>query len=446
MKTWNALALVLVLVSSPAVLAQASGTEAPPASAAADASAEALRIYEEGKRLYDAKDYAGALQKFDEAAIIEPGKARWQYNRGLTLRKLGRYDEAREALLRSRELDPQYKRAEIDDKLTEMGFPVEDAPVPAGGTPAPESAPAEDPGPLATFLGVVICLGVPTGLLIGVILLIRALLRKKPGAPGQAASRPRRTYAPGELSARSSRLAKLGDLLVSVEHAMRLGEDPDARALLNRATDSEHKARVALMTADRGEEDLRKVDALLGEAESMAQQAMERVRTRFGEQAFSGTGERVGCYFCARPLANPEFRRRVPLKRGADVTEVLACPPCANIAATGQSPAVKVHPQGGRQVHWSEAAGYDPYVHRHRVFPGIQSVPAWNFTPERSVGELAMMAAGGALVGGAAVYAAGKLLDLDGAREAALAQEAAMAAARNQVGPEGHDRDWRDHS
>jgi len=340
-KPCNALALVWVLISSPVVLAQAPGDPAaPPPSASADSSAAALRVYEEGKRRYDAKDYVGALRKFDEAAALEPGKARWQYNRGLVLRKLDRYDEAREALLRSRELDPAYKRAEIDDKLTEMGFPVDSAPVPADGTPVPASAPRasapqEPEDPVANAIALVICIGVPAALGVGLIVFLRAMFRKEPAAPAKAPARPRRAYAPGELAARSDRLARLGETLVSVEHAMRLGEDPDARALLNRATDSEQKARAALLTAGQGEEELPRADALLSEAESMAQQAMERLRTQFGEQAFSGTGERVGCYFCARPLANAEFRRRVPLKRGAEVTEVLACPPCANLAAAG---------------------------------------------------------------------------------------------------------------
>jgi hypothetical protein len=96
-------------------------------------------------------------------------------------------------------------------------------------------------------------------------------------------------------------------------------------------------------------------------------------------------------------------------------------------------------------MHWSELDGYDPYTHRHKPYPGTSTVPAWKFTPERSVAEVAAMAAGGALVGGVAAYAISELLDLDGAREAAAAQAATQAAAM-QASQHREERDWKDHS
>ena len=96
----------------------------------------------------------------------------------------------------------------------------------------------------------------------------------------------------------------------------------------------------------------------------------------------------------------PPSGLQVPLKRGSSVTPCSACPPCANMAAAGQPPPVKVRVEGnGRMVHWSELGGFDPYTHRHKPYPGTRNVPAWDFAPQRSLAEVAAIAAGGAAVG-----------------------------------------------
>ena len=100
----------LLFVSTPA-LAQAPGP-----------AERALATYEEGKKLYDDGDYSGARSKFISAIKVEPENPRWHYNLGLAQRQLDNYQAARQSLLRARELDPVYKRAEIDQKLVSMGF------------------------------------------------------------------------------------------------------------------------------------------------------------------------------------------------------------------------------------------------------------------------------------------------------------------------------------
>ncbi len=77
--------------------------------ASPEPSPAAMSVYDEGKRLYDGKDYTSALERFDRCASMEPQVARWQYNRGLALKKLKRDGEAREAFHRSQGLDPAYK-------------------------------------------------------------------------------------------------------------------------------------------------------------------------------------------------------------------------------------------------------------------------------------------------------------------------------------------------
>ncbi|MRR49296.1 MAG: tetratricopeptide repeat protein, partial [Rhodocyclaceae bacterium] len=84
--------------------------------------AAALAIYAEGKKAYDAGDYVTARSKFIQAIKRDPNNARWYYNLGLVHRQLDNTQAARQALLKARELAPNYKKAEIDKKLSSMGF------------------------------------------------------------------------------------------------------------------------------------------------------------------------------------------------------------------------------------------------------------------------------------------------------------------------------------
>jgi hypothetical protein len=454
-KPWYLLALALLL--GPVTVAQTAAGSGGAAAEDTVGNAQALKVYEEGKRLYDAKDYAGALEKFDQAATLEPGKARWQYNRGLALRKLNRYQEARDALLKSRALEPEYKRGEIDDKLREMGFSTSED----SSTSGPASAPGSDAASSSkTTAGDVIIIGVGIILVLAfngfiLFLVVRTILavirRAKAGRSSDEESpRTRRTSKPPmrsvDVSPLDQRLDRVASALIPVEHALRLQEDADLRAMLNQATMAEQRARDEMEKARVGKVNPQAAESLVRAAEEGSTAATERARTLFGDRAFLPEGERVGCYFCARPLANASFRMQVPLKRGSAVTPVLACPPCANMASAGQPPPVKVRMEaGGRMVHWSELGGYDPYTHRHKPYLGIRMVPAWDFTPQRPLGEVAAMAAGGAVAAGLAAYGVSRLLDLDGAREAAAAQAAAQAAAR-QAGQRREERDWKDHS
>ncbi|WP_225411136.1 tetratricopeptide repeat protein [Stigmatella hybrida] len=425
----NILALGVLLLLAPLAWAQ-EAPEAPPSQAGADVSAQALAVYEQGKRLYDAKDYAGALGWFDQAAALEPGKARWQYNRGLALRKLNRFDEARDALLHARTLDPAYKQAEIDGKLREMGF----------AETGQESSSASSPSPMLLPLA---CLLISGGILLFVMYRVfktTSAVRRR-GPSGLEPPVP-----PKDLQRYEARLEKSAGKLIQVEHALRLNEDDDLRAVLNQATMAEQRAREALARVQPGGLWLPEAEVEVQNAQESAEAARQWAQRLFGEKAFLPEGERVGCYFCARPLANATFRKGVPLKRGTDVTNVLACPPCANMASAGQPPPVKVlMAPGGKAQHWSELAGYDPYTHRHKTYPNLSQVPAWQYTPERSLGEVAALAAGGALATGLAAYGVSKLLDLDGASEAAAAQAAAQEAAV-RAGERNQERDWRDHS
>ncbi|MDC0709964.1 hypothetical protein POL68_15930 [Stigmatella sp. ncwal1] len=441
MKQGNILALGVMLLLAPMARAQEEAGDPAPSEAA---SAQALAVYEQGKRLYDAKDYLGALERFDQAAALEPDKARWQYNRGLTLRKLNRFEEARTALLHSRALDPAYKQAEIDDKLQEMGF---------SDTPAPEIKRVASPTPTGfQGLGSLLC-GV--GPFVGALAILywmfrRSASRRQREHGGPLPSSAQLPAVPvsqrEEFAPQDPRLDPVSNSLAQVEHALRLDEDADLRALLNQATMAEQRAREALERARKKQLPQKAAEEQLRAAQESTEAAVKRARSLFGERAFQPEGERVGCYFCARPLANPAFRAQVPLKRGEDITKVLSCPPCANMASAGQPPPVKVHQmRNGQTEHWSELDGYDPYTHRHKPYPHMNLVPAWQYTPERSLGEVAALAAGGALATGLAAYGVSKLLDLDTASEAAAAQAATQASAV-QAGQRREERDWRDHS
>ena len=238
-------------------------------------------------------------------------------------------------------------------------------------------------------------------------------------------------------------------MLIQVEHALRTREDADLRAQLNQATQSEQRARQALERAEKNLATSAPVKGLVDDVHQHAELALGHARELFGEQALLPKGERVGCYFCARPLANPDFRRRVPIKRRAQVHEVLACPPCANMAAAGQPPPVTVQRRPkGRILHWSELPDYDPYTHRHQPLPDMGTALAWEKTSLRPLGEVAALAAGG-LATGLAAYGVSLLLDLDSVSEEVAAHAAAQAAtqaAAKKASESRENRDWKDHS
>lgn len=421
----------------------------PPAQAATATGEQALAIYEQGKKLYDAGDYAGARSRFIEAIRIEPDNARWHYNLGLVNRQMDNFHAARQSLLKARELDPAYKRAEIDQKLASMGFDV--AGVPGGAVDPVAHADAED-GDASFVLWMVA--GV-FGLVLAFIGIVFWLIGRS-GRAATTASATRKTDPragpppdPAEVAALLTRTDAAATRLVAVEHALRLGEHADLRSQLDHATRIEQTLRALLAQAATGDpHTFRKAGRMIADLEESANRATRLAEGSFGAEAFAAPGEKAGCYFCARPLANAEFRRPVAVKRGDARTEVLACPDCAQAAKEGEAPAVLASADG--KSHWSETLGFDPYAARHRAVGNLKRIPAWQFAPQRGFAELAMLAGGAALAGGALAALARPaqadepVLDLDAAREAGLAQEAVRATAQRAT--EQRSERYADHS
>jgi len=412
--------------------------------------AAALAIYAEGKNAYDAGDYVTARSKFIQAIKRDPNNARWYYNLGLVHRQLDNIQAARQALLKARELDPNYKKAEIDKKLSSMGFggggeatpsatPASENPT--GNTLAPTTNP--EPPPIPEEEGTLIPwegLAIGGGFLFMVGVGLFAFLRGRSSQAAPAAT-PLRAALEGRLKEVAAQLAQ-------VEHALRLGEHPDLRNQLEYATRAEATARRKLaQTVSNDKKAMQKTLQSLDEASNAATKAVALATQLHGPAAFADQGEAVGCFFCARPLANPEVRRIVSMKRGDTRQEVLACPECAAQAGRGESPAVRTGPDG--QTHWSEQPGFDPYAARHGLQADGKRVPAWQFQPARPVADIARTASGG-LLGGAGLLAAGAavaaplLFDLDAARQTGLAQEALKASARQASGDRSSS--FSDHS
>lgn len=423
---------------TPLALAQ---TESAPAPAAAKASAQSL--YDEGKKLYDAGDYAAARAKFAEAARRDPENARWFYNLGLAQRQLDNYQAARQAFMRARELNPDYKKKEIDDKLQTMGFDPGAAPdaqprslnsvqgpdgqTPDGAVVNLEEGTVEEEEDYSGLIAFIVM----TTLLVGasIFVLRRTLASAKPG--GGKASVVNIDHQ--AIATAREKLQAIGEQLISVEHAMRLGEHADLRSLLEHATLLEAAARQELEKAKQGNASaLAKAQQHITEAGSNAKQAHELATRLYGDKAFAEQGERIGCFFCARPLANPEVRQPVGMKRGNDTDTVLACPDCAAQAARGEAPRIRTGQS--QQQHWSDDPDFDPYRARHSDSPA-RRVPAWDFRPMQPVSKLAQQAGGGALLGvgalagAGAAMAANHLLDLDALRASEQTQKAASETA-----------------
>jgi hypothetical protein len=416
------------------------------AQAATPANPQALATYEQGKKLYDAGDYAGARSRFIEAIRIEPDNARWHYNLGLVHRQMDNFQAARQSLLKARELDPDYKRAEIDQKLASMGFGAADNT--AGNAQAvPQAVP--DDGDASFVLWMVA--GV-FGVVIAFIGMVFWLIRRGGSAASPATGKADVRSAPppgkAEVAALRNRTDTAAAQLVGVEHALRLGEHADLRNQLDHATRIESALREQLAQAAAGDgHAFRKAGRAIVDLEDSTQRATALAKSAFGDAAFAAQGDRAGCYFCARPLANAEYRRPVAVKRGNTHAEVIACPPCALAAQRGEAPAILASADG--KTHWSETPDFDPYAARHQANGELRRLPAWRFAPQRSFGELAMLAGGAALAGGALAALArpaqaAPTLDLDAAREAGLAQEAARATAQRAA--EQRSERFADHS
>jgi tetratricopeptide (TPR) repeat protein len=418
---------------------------------------QALAVYEQGKVLYDAKDYGGALAKFDEAIALEPTKARWHYNRGLALKKLKRDDEAIAALLESRRLDPAYKQPEIDQKLSELGY----APPSSSGAPQPVtsgrstpaiSVPNEPDEWLVVGIGLLIGgFGCFTAISV-VVGVIRTIMRASNTAAtaveaargkGAPTMRPGVNNAPAALEQARAGLRECAASLGQVEHGLSLGEDAEVRRDADRAATNLQTARKALEAASRDERPVGEVTAALDRARAATKQALDRLLQLHGERVLSTVGPRAGCFFCARALPNPKAGESVQLRSSAGVVTVAACRTCARRVGTGTPPPVLMV-DGDQRRHWAELDDFNPYVHAHAPPPNATEVNAWNvMNTGTGLSPLATIA-GGAVLGALGAVAAGRIINLDNLKESALASAAAAASAHAATGR--RSTEYSDHS
>ncbi len=409
---------------------------------------QAMAVYEQGKALYDAKDYAGALEKFDAASRLEPSKARWHYNRGLALKKLKRDGDAREALLKSRALEPDYKRAEIDQKLSELG-----------GGPSPgnssQSVLEKTEAESETAWGFRIVAYV---LIAGVIFTVFSksiqrfgkwfisLLVTTEGAgasTADAAPKQPTNNSPEQLEAVAARLRETAEALAQVEHGLSLGEDALARGHVDRAATNLASVRKGFEAARRNQRPLSDLTQALDRASEAITLGQQRLVALYGERALRARGPRAGCFFCARALPTPEAGVAVQLRSSSGVTTVAACPTCARRVGTGTPPPVLMV-DGDQRRHWSEVDEFDPYVEAHAPPARAVEAPAWNvMNAGAAVPSLATFA-GGAVLGALGAAAAGRLINLDTLKESSLASAAAEASATAATGR--RTTEYSDHS
>jgi len=95
----NLVALMSALViSAPVAIAKDVKEPPAPGSGVAGDNAKAIlagNLYADGKRKYDAKDFAGALERFNTVVQLDAKSLGGFYYRGLTQKKLGKADAAK---------------------------------------------------------------------------------------------------------------------------------------------------------------------------------------------------------------------------------------------------------------------------------------------------------------------------------------------------------------
>lgn len=434
------------------------------------------QLSQEAKQAYDQKDYFTARKKFFEVAQLEPNNPRWHYNLGLTYRKLDNPHAARLSFIRVREIDANFKRVEIDDKLRSMGFDTNTNTTGQASTsntvkppssigssnqplivdrssstdkradPAQENRTTKKPekgGIFSLLASSFCCFGLPLLIIVGIFFAVRRLIKKTGDQPPQApSSGSSRNLDPQVLAAEESKLNDAAIQLVRVEHVMRLGENPDLRNLLEHATRNEQTAWKALAKVRKGDRTaFGQLHRTADETVTAAQRATDLATQLYGDQAFTGQGERVGCFFCARPLANGDYRRHITMKHGETQDEIMACPDCAGQTERGESPTIRTGTDG--RTHWSEIPNYDPYAMRHGEPNQTGQVEAWRYEPQQPMSNLSQLASGGALLGAGAlagagvVMAASRFFDLNSARHTGLEQDALSESAFQASGRRG---------
>lgn len=83
--------------------------------------------YNEGNRLFNARDYEGAAEAYQEAYELDPGFHQAYYRLAMSWQNLGEIDSALAALGRATEIQPDYLQAYVrrGDILRREGFPEE---------------------------------------------------------------------------------------------------------------------------------------------------------------------------------------------------------------------------------------------------------------------------------------------------------------------------------
>jgi tetratricopeptide (TPR) repeat protein len=387
-------------------------------------SEETDRLSQQAKSLYDQGLLEDALKLYQQCQALEPRRARWPYSVGLTLKKLHRAGAA-EAFQAAQALEPDYKRAEIEEKLSEL-HAVPTSPRVNRGTPSWV-------GQLLSLLG---CLGVAALMSLVFKRLVSSSNNVNLAARQRGGNRPApRPYAvdPAALQQAEAKLAALSPRLTQCERALGLGDDEQARNLMDRAWANVQACQRTLARAKHGEASLDAVELALLPLRAVADAAEQRLRSLYGTKFDEAPTPSVGCFFCARPLGAPSSRHTVSLQEQGHAVEVTACTACRRTALTGEAPQVTTV-QG---QHWSQAPGFDPAVACYQATPPVQHCGPWELGP---FGTLATLA-GGVALGAVATEA---VIDLVAARHAGLARQAAAASA--QSAHRSQERSWKDHS
>ena len=328
---------------------------------------KASALLERGQELFSEERYDVALQKFQFAIRNVPDDPTTQYWLGRTFDQLDRPEEAWQALQKAQALDPSlgFTDKEAFTQLLQKlqpPAPPEKPVVPP--TPPPPPArfpflPQLPPWPYGLIGG-----GAAGGL--AILWLLRTVFLY---------ARSKSSLQADHAVAQDSFL-QVADALTRARQALHIRSNPTVSARVDAVELTFFEALDMLSSANQADTyDLPRVRRAR-ELMEKAQVEIVALQDQF-TAADTQAQARWGCFFCSKPLADPEEGDLLALRKAEETRHALICQGCSRRYRQKNIPPVRVVHQAGGEQHWATVPEYEPFYdfyHRERFGDTTQSL------------------------------------------------------------------------